>query len=221
MAKLSQLNLLQIYRNWRQGAGVFEGLVRATPFVSLQHYPDFELELTPPNPPQSASEKALISLIDSLSTPNILVLLDLPGQQAVWCAYTMQTKLQIKPILLLANPMHAQGLVGSPDLIRALLAGGEHLPLLQASRGFALILDYTRFDDYPTDFYQQSFNNQYELTEDDLPDFDLLKLAGIKGIAVITTTVIKADLANYLDYLKDQGLDVLVKNSWESGQIDE
>ncbi|MFZ3172122.1 MAG: hypothetical protein WA118_09090 [Carboxydocellales bacterium] len=211
--KLSQLNLLDNYRNWRQGTGVFEGFCRATPFVSLQHYPDMELHLSRPEPPANLGQ--LEAFAARYASRETLLVLDLPGELGVRSAYSLQTRLAIKPVLLFNNPLHQHGLVGGRDFINTLLAGGENLTPLDQPRGFAFILDYDRYSDYPDSAYQEFFNNQYELTDEDLPELELLNFCGINRLVVLSNQPLKEDLQNYLKYLQEQGLEVLIECCWE------
>lgn len=210
---LSQVDLLRNYRNWRQGTGVFECFCRTTPFVSLKHYPDMELDLSRPAPPENS--RWLDSFADKYTNEETLLVIDLPGETAVRCAFYLQNALCLKPVLLFNNPLHHRGMVGSQDFISTLLAGGENLKPLKQPRGYVLILDYNRYNDYPDDAYREFFNNQYELTEEDLPEVELLAFCGIRRLAVLSAAPLKADLANYLKYLQDQGVEVLVENSRE------
>ena len=211
--KLSQVDLLHNYRNWRQGTGVFECFCRATPFVSLKHYPDVELALSRPEPPGHTGW--LDAFADKYTNGETLLVLDLTGEIAVRCAFYLQTELGLKPVLLLNSPLHHRGMVGSEDFISTLLAGGENLKPVKQPRGYVLILDYNRYNDYPDDAYREFFNNQYELTEEDLPEVELLAFCGIRRLAVMSAAPLKEDLTSYLKYLQDQGVEVLLENSRE------
>lgn len=214
--KLSQVDLLQNYRNWRQGTGVFECFCRATPFVSLQHYPDVELVLSPPEPPENSGQ--LEAFAAQYTDGQTLPVIDLPGELGVRCAYHLQTTLALKPVLLFNNPQHYKGLVGNRDFINTLLAVGENLEPLGQPRGFVFILDYNRYSNYPDHAYREFFNNQYELTEEDLPETELLNFCGINRLAILSALPLKEDLQNYLQYIQAQGLKVLIEN-WKGNSF--
>ncbi|MHB8170805.1 MAG: hypothetical protein ACYDG6_04590 [Thermincolia bacterium] len=216
--KLSQVDLLQNYRNWREGTGVFEGFVRATPFVSLKHYPDGEVDLTPPELPDRGER--LMALAEKYLNRESILLVDLPGETAVRLGFNLQKMLGIKPVLVFNNPLHPRGLVGNEDFVRYLLAGGEQLEPIHEPQGYAFLLDYSRYGDYSPDDFRGFFNNQYELSEEDLPNGDLLSFCGIKKLVVVSGEPVKEDLAYYLQYVENQGLEVLVVNPQEGEDFD-
>ena len=216
--KLSEVDLLQNYRNWREGTGVFEGFVRAIPFVSLKHYPDGELELSPPE--LAKKDKQLVALVKKHLNRGSLLVVDLPGDRGVGWAFHLQKVMSIKPVLVFNNPLHPMGLVGNEDFIRLLLAGGEHLEPIQKPEGYAFILDNSRYGDFSPEDFRNFFNNQYELSEEDLPDGDLLSFCGIKKLVVVSSQPAKEDLADYLQFIENQGLEVLVVNPQEGEDFD-
>ncbi|MDA8235156.1 MAG: hypothetical protein M0Z31_10220 [Clostridia bacterium] len=216
--KLSQVDLLQNYRNWRQGTGVFECFLRATPFVSLRHYPDMELDLSPPELPEE--DRKLIALVEKRLNLETLLVADLAAERAAGWAYYLQKALGRKPVLVFNNPLHPKGLVGNEDFIRVLLAGGEHLETVSEAVGYAFILDYSRYGDFSPEEFREFFNNQYELSDEDLPHRDLLNFCGINRLVVVSGQPIKEDLAYYLQYIENQGLEVLMVNPQEGEDID-
>lgn len=213
---LRDIDLLGHYRRWREGAADFECFVRATPFVSLKHYPD--MELVGGEKADEVDQKAaevdqriqggLRRYFNLTSGQDTLFLVDLPGQLALSVAQYLNNEWLVKPILLFHQPLHPFGLVGDRQFIQKLLHVGQALQPIDKMRGFVLILDYQRFGEYQEVELQQYFNNQYELAEEDLPEAELLKHLGYAAVHVLTENPVKADLANYLVYLQEQGIAV-------------
>lgn len=210
---LRDIDLLGHYRRWREGAGAFEAYVRATLFVSLKHYPYEELidEEGNEGEEQEICERLprYFPLVDGKNT---LFLVDLPGQLALSVAKCLNNYYQVKPILLMHQPLHPRGLVGDRQFVQRLLRVGDALQSYVDVRGFVLVLDYQRFGEYGEADLQQYFNNQYELSEEDLPEAELLRHLGYSQVHLLTENPIKADLANYLAYLEEQGIVVEVSN---------
>lgn len=204
---LRQIDLMDIFRRWRGDSGPFECFVRATPFVSLKHYPDTTIP-TASSIPETSEE--LVNYCSGAIGKGHLLIVDLPGKLSLALARELHQKEQVKPILIFNQPLHFKGLVGDEEFVQRLMAvGSEQHPLTQC-RGYALMLDYDRFGDYDENVFMEYFNNQYQLSEEDLPEFELLKHLGYTAVQVVTVSEIKTDLQDYLSYLQVLGLEVIV-----------
>jgi hypothetical protein len=75
--------------------------------------------------------------------------------------------------------------------------------------GFALVLDSERYGNYSDAQLKEFFNNQYELGEEDLPSAEMLKEQGYESVLYIFQNAAMEDVAEYLDYLSEEGISVL------------
>ncbi|GLC29294.1 hypothetical protein [Clostridium omnivorum] len=205
---LKEVDLLKIYNKWADGLGPFRCFLRATNFVSLKHYPDFQLndiELT-----EGDSFEILEDIIDKYDIKTTLYFIDIPAVKGIKLGLYIQKLLNIKPILIFNNPLHPYGIVGDKDYISRLIGYGELLEKIEPS-GFAFILDNYRYKECSDDELKCYFNNQYELTEDDLPYHYMLEELGFKRVVYIYKDEVKEDIAYYLDYLKHNSIEVEYK----------
>lgn len=207
---LKEYDLLEIYKNWAADIGPFRCFLRATNFVSLKHYPDFQLsdiELA-----EGKSFELLKGIIEEFEMSNTIYFVDIPAVQGIKLGFYIQKLLNVKPILILNNPLHPYGIVGDKEYISRLIGYGE---LLEKSepRGFAFILDNCRYKECSEAELKKYFNNQYELTEDDLPYHYMLEELGYKRVVYIYKEAIKEDISYYLEYLKANNIEVVYRNA--------
>lgn len=201
MSFLKDLELYPIYLKWREGTNAFECFLKSTAFVSLKNYPNFELE----DPYISLEENIMYdkikTIIDSNNTSDTIFLLDIPGHQSVLLGYLLQNNLNIKPILTLNLLFHPYGLIGGKKLIGNLLLCGDKLNSINP-KGYIFILDSGRYLLESDGTEKNSFNNQYETTEEDMPNVELLKELCYSKAVYIYSDKIKEDINCYLDYLE-------------------
>jgi len=202
---LCDFNLHNIYKKWHDGCGAFECYVHSTCFVSLKHYPDFLLPKITFDT-DSTNEK-ICSVIRQYKAENILFLIDLPTEQALKSSYILNKTLAFKPILTLRHIHHPFGIVGDSETISGLLQYGEQLSN-ENCMGFVFVLDSSRYDDYEDDVFKQKFNNQYEITEYDLPPLEMLKDLQFEHLVILFQQSLKEDLEQYAAYLQENGMDV-------------
>ncbi|MCX7920595.1 MAG: hypothetical protein N3B21_01015 [Clostridia bacterium] len=204
--RLKDIDLYKVYSNWSQGTGVFRCFFRATNFVSLKHYPDFEL--TGVLPGENALNKGVYPVIDAYNPSNTLFILEMPGIQAVETAFLLQKEKGLKPILTFNGIMHPYGLIGSKDYISRLVGCGEFLENTDL-KGYVFVLDQQRYAEYSEEEQRKFFNNQYELTEEDLPPLEMLKELNFERVVYIGLGELKEDIDSYLTYLIENGFPVI------------
>jgi hypothetical protein len=207
---LKEFDLLEIYKKWSEGLGPFRCFLRATNFVSLKHYPDFklsEVELT-----EGKNFKLLKSIIKEFEIGNTIYLVDIPAYEGIKLGFYIQKLLNIKPILVLNNPLHPYGIVGDKEYISRLIGYGELLEKSEPT-GYAFILDNCRYKECSEDELKKYFNNQYELTEDDLPYHYMLEELGFKRVVYVYRENMKEDISYYLEYLKANNIEVVYRNA--------
>lgn len=203
--RLKEVNLQQIYGKWYRETGVFRCFFRSTNFVSLKHFPDFEL------PPVCFESPLLTRLVDEVANhdwQNTLFMIDLPGELAVTAAFLLGKYHQLKPVLTFNNILHPFGLVGSQQYISSLLQCGEMLEEYQP-KGFVLVLDQLRYGEYDAAALRQFFNNQYEITDYDVPALEMLQALNYEKVVYLYQNAVKEDIDLYLQYLMDGNFSVL------------
>lgn len=205
MKRLKSFEPYKIYSNWFYGSGPFGCFFRSTNFVSLKHYPDYE----PDN--VSLEDDPLYfriqRIIDGFDIGVTLFILDLPGRETIRQAFFIQENKGLKSILTFNNVLHPNGLVGSEDYISNLVLLGEAIQH-DMLHGYIFILDQDRYEEHLDTDLKKFFNNQYDLTEEDLPTFEMLNDLGYKKILYIYTGGIKEDIESYLEYIEENNLEV-------------
>ncbi|MCX7746756.1 MAG: hypothetical protein N2645_07685 [Clostridia bacterium] len=205
MKSLKDIDLYRIYKNWRQGSGPYRCFFRSTNFVSLKHYPDFFLHEVPLS--KSDVDDRIAELIALYDRKETLFLLDIPGKEAIKAAFFVQKSLNLKCILTFNGILHPFGLVGDRDYVSRLLNYGDRLDKIDPE-GFMFILDYDRYREVEKVELHQFFNNQYEISDEDLPSDEMLKDLGYRQVAAFYREPVKEDLSAYLSYLEENNLKV-------------
>jgi len=202
---LVQIDLTDLYVRWLQGADSFACFVRKTNFVSLKHYRDFVLR--PVSHHQSRLYKYLRPYLEQLE-PDNLVLLDIPAVEGMRLGFLIQNRLRLKPILTFVSPLHASGLVGGDRYVTALIGYGQLLNPVDP-HGFVFILDSQRYKSAVSQrLLRLKFNNQYELSADDLPSVEMLRALEYRRVTLYHMGETKEDVAAYLLYLQKNTISV-------------
>lgn len=205
LTNLEQIDLPDLYARWLQGADYFACFVRKTNFVSLKHYRDFVLRPVTLQP--SRLYKYLLPHLKQLDSDH-LILLDIPAVEGMRLGFLLQNRLRLKPILTYVSPLHAHGLVGGDRYVNALIGYG-HLLKPVVPQGFVFILDSQRYKSTVSQrLLRLKFNNQYELSADDLPSLEMLRALEYKRVTLYRWGETKDDVAAYLHYLQKNGISV-------------
>ncbi|MGL4737152.1 MAG: hypothetical protein ACRCW2_06800 [Cellulosilyticaceae bacterium] len=198
--KLSAYDLKKSYRQWKSSLGPFECFMRSGPFVSLQTYEDFEINV---QVSEAENDKALDALAKQIATYEMaetFVVVDLPLERLLPLAYLLNNRHGLKGTLNLNFLFHTHGLVGSRRSIMQLLVYGEAL-VAPAKHCMVMLLDHDRYGEVSEDDYRLRLNNQYEVGDDDLPEQWMLRQLGVKRVLWVTTEE-KADLRPYMEDLE-------------------
>lgn len=113
-------------------------------------------------------------------------------------------------VLSLNFMFHPYGVVGTTEDIQTLINVGLNLKQ-DVHNKYVFILDSNRyFEEYSTikDVSKEKFNNQYEITYEDLPTAEILNELNIKKVFVYYKDL-KEDIKSYLEYLKESSLEVI------------
>lgn len=207
MSSLKSLNPYDIYLKWRNGTDAFECFLKSTPFVSLKNYPDFPLEEFNISSEEIILYNKIKNIVEIHNSSNTTFILDIPGCQSVKMGHLLQNNDSIKPILTFNALLHPYGLLGSKTFISNLLLSGNSLKDI-SPKGYIFILDSERYILNYDGTSATTFNNQYETTEEDMPNVDLLNELRYLNTVYICLYEIKEDINCYLDYLEHYNINV-------------
>lgn len=207
--RLRDVDLYSVYQKWRQGSGPFRCFFRATNFVSLKHYTDFPLEEVGVD--EDEFIPPISKIVGQYDFKKTLFMIELSGIEAIRVAYFLNSEKGIKPVLSFNGLLHPYGLVGDKEYISGLLTFGEKLQKIDA-RGYAFILDHNRFGEFSDDELRRNFNNQYELSDEDLPPLRMLKDLGFEKLVYIHSKESKEDVENYLVHLQENDFPVIMES---------
>lgn len=200
---LKDVDLRYIYRKWKSNLEFFEPFMRSGPFVSLQNYEEFEISYSPKEEELYEKYKAIINKILMENLKNTFVIVDLELMEDLEIAFVLNNRFSIKPVLNCNFLFHPYGLIGDKQQIEALVTIGYNLQDI-IPKGYVFFLDYGRYKDFSPEVYKKKLNNQYELTQEDVPNLQTLKELGFNKIVIITTDTLKEDIHYYTNYLKQE-----------------
>ncbi|EDS76643.1 hypothetical protein CBC_A0217 [Clostridium botulinum C str. Eklund] len=203
MQSLRQIDIRNLYRNYRKVSKKLNCFFRSTPFVSLKHYPDFIIS-------NNLKEVIVKNEVISNVKEDTLIIVDLPFGEALTLGYMLNKDYDASFVLSLNFMFHPYGLVGTKEDIQTLINVGLNLKQ-DVQNKYVFILDNNRyFQEYSTikDVPKEKFNNQYEITYEDLPTAEILNELNIKKVFVYYRDL-KEDIKSYLEYLKESSLEVI------------
>lgn len=200
---LKDVDLRYIYRKWKSNLEFFEPFMRSGPFVSLQNYEEFEISYSPKEEELYEKYKAIINKILMENLKNTFVIVDLELMEGLEIAFVLNNRFSIKPVLNCNFLFHSYGLIGDKQQIEALVTIGYNLQDI-IPKGYVFFLDYGRYKEFSPEVYKKKLNNQYELTEEDVPNLETLKELGFTRIVIITKDTLKEDINYYANYLKQE-----------------
>jgi len=204
---LMDIDLYHLYKKWYDGCGAFECFVHSTPFVTLKNYPDFVLKDVCFE--QDKFTEEVSDIISQHINPRTLFMMDFNAQLSLKAAYILQERSALKPILTFRQINHPYGLVFDEDAISSLIYYSEKITD-RNNNGFIFVLDYLRYSEFSEDIYKTKFNNQYEITEYDLPVCEMLNDLDYQQVVVLYQGTLKEDIKLYTDYLQENGIQVVM-----------
>lgn len=205
---MNNINMYEVYENWRKGLGRFKWNTISTPFASskeLVNEMNFSNDLNIKKV-EDLLDMDSINLIKNLKKEEIIIF-DLEGVVTLDLALNLNNHYGVKPILVFAHIQHKNGIVGSGEMLNKLIKYSYNI--CNQGNNFGLFLDYDRFSDHEYN-RREYFNNQYRLTEEEMPYVEDFISSGINKAIIISKNPIKIDLEEYINYLKDSELKVEV-----------
>lgn len=203
--KLSEIDFYKVYRKWIDDLDAFKCFFRSINFVSLKHFPDFQLS----NVPEDGGNyfETINSYLKKYSFNDTLFIIDINGNEAIRTAYFTRKMLSLAPVMVFNGVLHPFGLIGDKTYISHLIGYGMQNEKIN-KKGYLIVLDSNRYNEYSDDELKENFNNQYELGEEDLPSIEMLELFGYKKIVYIYENNVKEDLECYLDHFSQSSIDI-------------
>lgn len=205
--KLSNVNWYEVYKKWVSNTAFFEYLFKSTPFVSAKYLEDFEINLDK----KYLLPNSIVKVLKEKMDKDRILILDTDTDLGMKAALTINNELSAAPILSYNFLFHPYGIVGSKELIQDIVNVSMRMEHI-TPKTYVFILDNNRYIDNIDLSNPMIFNNQYEITEEELPDIEALNKLGIKEIAYLHTKTIKADITAYLEYVKNNNFHVDIIN---------
>ncbi|GFP74165.1 hypothetical protein [Clostridium fungisolvens] len=199
----TEIDIYKVYDNWQKGLEEFQCYFKVTPFATMKNYTDFLLDGTI-SPSSDSIDK--FGKLKHRFEADSLYIIDFEVNLALDMALLLNNEVKVKPILSFNHIFHTFGIVGDENMAQRLLVYSDRLELINP-KAYCFVLDKDRYkEDYTCDYMK--FNNQYEITEEELPPADMLEALGIKNIVYISEDYVKEDVKYYLEYLRRSDFDV-------------
>ena len=194
---LESVDLKEVYKIYRDIAGDFQCYFRATPFVSLKQYPNFKLNSLSNIKRENIKR---VEKIESLLDEKSIIILDLSFNDSLEIGRVLNNRFKSHIILTMNFLFNEFGIVGNLDNISNLINTSK---TLEKGRGniYTFVLDNNRFLDNNPKLNKDQFNNQYEVTDEDLPSLEIIKKYAFNKVLIVTDNI-KEDLNGYINYLK-------------------
>lgn len=207
-SSLKDFDFSEVYAKWQQLARKFGCFVHTTSFTTLKNYPNFTLDSV--NTDTDSHTASILEFIQPYLDPHTLFFIDMPLASALKYAYFFNRDFKMLPVLTMRHLHHPYGLVGDKNSISALLKYTDLIgDVDEPSPMYLFILDSSRYSTFSEDVYKIQFNNQYRLTEYNLPPFDMLRENGIEKVVFLNEKAPKDDMLQYMNSLVKEDFGVV------------
>ncbi|MDP4143413.1 MAG: hypothetical protein Q8936_02865 [Bacillota bacterium] len=203
--------LIASYNNWCKNSGVFECYVKSTTLASLTTVDSSKIDYCntiETNPKNIDTINSLCKMISSDLKDNTFLISDLPAEENLDLSLALNNSMKIKPILSFNHIAHDFGLIGNSLIHNKLVNYSFKFKNIQNVLAYCFILDNGRYFNSNEYLNPLVFNNQYEITEEELPYVEVLAMAHIKNLIFIYRNEIKEDVKKYLDYLQEENINI-------------
>ncbi|OAA94129.1 MULTISPECIES: hypothetical protein [Clostridium] len=185
-----------IYKNFYLNAGVMSCFIKSLVFTSVVNLENVDIE---------SNIQLDMTKIKSVGNEESLVILDIPGGRGLEYGYKYRDKYTIVPDFNMV--CHDFGVVKSKPILKKLALFSS--TRLKNYDKYMIILDNNRYVDIEINSVNQ-YNNQYEITEEDLPEVEMLNFLKIHNVLYVCDENIKEDVKEYLNYLKANNIGINV-----------
>lgn len=203
--RLREIDALKLYHSWTYESQYFEPFIRTGPFTTMKHYEDFEL--TGIDVKENDLYKDIVNIIEEHNLKETLLILDLPDGEGIKQGMWLNNNKQLKPIPVFNFLLNNFGLVGSKEFVNDLVCCGFALDKVKPE-GFVFILEYNRFGEFSEKQYEEGFNNQYEISDENVPDYEMLTALKYKRVVYMSLGPVKEDIEYYFQYLEENDINV-------------
>lgn len=206
--------LIGSYDNWRRNSGIFECYVKSTTLASITTLDPSKVnfdDYIDINPVNKYTFEGLKSIIGANLNKAFLIS-DLEAEENLDFSIMLNNELKIKPILSFNHIAHDYGFIGNPVIHNKIVNYSYKFLNIKEVQSYCFILDNGRYRDNDDYLDPLVFNNQYEITEEELPHIEVLKMANVENLIFTYRKRIKADIQKYLDYLKDENINITFIN---------
>ncbi|MBD7911141.1 MULTISPECIES: hypothetical protein [Clostridium] len=203
--------LIESYDNWRKNSSIFECYVKSTTLASLSTVDLEKVDITKCKDIKEENKESFKLLEAKIKTSldNVLIISDLEAEENLDFSIMLNNNLSIKPILSINHIAHNYGLIGNNVIHNKLVNYSLKFKDIEEVKGYCFILDNGRYKDNDDYLDPLVFNNQYEVTEEELPHSEVLKMMNIDSLMFIYRNRIKEDIQKYLDYLKGEKINIV------------
>jgi hypothetical protein len=200
--KLSEVDWYLVYKKWTANTGIFDYLFKSSPFVTAKYMDEFELDLDCDyNIPIDVNKKIANIVVDQ----HTIIIVDVDALLGMDICLVLNNDYNVAPILSYNFLFHPYGVVGDNKFMERLIAYSEKLKHIEPITS-VFILDKNRYINGVDLENPMLFNNQYEITEEELPELDMLLSLKKNKINFLYSGEIKEDINCYLKYLKENNI---------------
>lgn len=191
-----------------------EGYVKSTTLASLSTLDSFKTDIKDYYNNKSVSNDVFKKLESKIGTDlnNTFIISDLEAEENLDLSIILNNNFNIKPILSFNHIAHDHGLIGNSAIHNKIVNYSFEFKNIEEVKSYCFILDNARYRDNDDYLDPLVFNNQYEVTEEELPHIEVLKMVNIESLIFIYRNKIKEDIKRYLDYLNDEKVKIVFIN---------
>jgi hypothetical protein len=201
--RLDKVDWYSVYKIWIRNSGAFECFFKSSPFVTAKYMNSFEL-----NTNKSFDiPEGLKNLLKANITDDKILFVDVNTNLGIKIAVSLNNDLRTPPILTYNFLFHPYGIVGNNELLENLVCASEVLVPVNPIT-YAFILDFNRYDEGLDLDNTKIFNNQYEITDEEVPSVENLQRLNKKSVVFLYMNKIKEDIFCYLEYLRENNFNV-------------